>query len=117
MFPAPLVERLLQSPETRARTEPLELAQLVALVEQQPPSCLALERVETEVIRHPTRALLAPLAESSSTGNELQIQILTANRASQWRTGHAFAPRRRRVWILALASEHGSGSDEQALPS
>jgi hypothetical protein len=67
--------------------------QLVALVEQQPLFFLVLERVETEVIQHPTRAPLAPLAESSLTGNELQIQILTANRASQWRTGHAFAAR------------------------
>ena len=93
MFLEQLEERLLQSPETRARTEPLELVQLVALVEQQPPSCLALERVETEAIRHLTRAPLAPLAESSLTGNELQIQILPSGRALEWRTGHAFAAR------------------------
>ena len=30
---------------------------------------------------------------SSSTGNELQIQILPSGRALEWRTGHAFASR------------------------
>lgn len=93
MFRERLGEQSLQSPETRARMEPLELAQLAALVERQPLSCLALERVETEVIRHLTRAPLAPLAESSLTGNELQFKILPSGRASQWRIGHAFAPR------------------------
>ena len=84
-----------QSTELPVIRAPLDLALLAALAVLLGWLSLELEQVALVATFPDLPRSLAPpdcRARSSSTGNELQIQILPSSRASQWRTGHAFAP-------------------------
>ena len=62
-----------------------------SLVALQPLSLLDTELVETDLEPLPLTLQLDLVAVLSSTGNELQIQNLTRNRALNLSIGHTFA--------------------------